>query len=172
MTRGSLTKFTGILFILTAFALPANAQTDPCLSAVTPFIVTSGAPYTVTLLMDAQVPVSPTDPTLVDQRIDGYYLQIDLQIRTKLTISQVTVLPACGSATPNPGKIPTTYKTISGVPRGSHTLKLNAFNFTLDANGIPTTTEQEGPVVSTPFVAADLLQSTPPRVPTNIIIRK
>ena len=161
--------FTGVFVLL---ATSASAQTDPCATATPPFIVTSGAPYTITWLMDAQVPASPTDPTLVNQRIDGYYLQIDLQTRVRITSAQVTVLPPCSATTPSSGKIPTTYRTSSGVSRGNHTARLNAFNYLLDANGNPTTTEQEGPVVTVPFDAADPLQSTPPRLPGNVIIRK
>jgi hypothetical protein len=163
---------SALFAIILALPINAFAQSDPCIAAAPPFVVSSGAPYTVTWLMDAQVPVSPTDPTLVNQRIDGYYLQIDLQTRTRITSAQVTVLPPCSATTPNSGKIPTVYRTTSGVTRGSHTARLAAFNFTLDVNGNPTTSEQEGPAVTVPFDAVDPLQSTPPRIPGNVIIRK
>lgn len=163
-----------LALVVFALIIPTSAfaQTDPCATATPPFVITSGAPYTITWLMDAQVPVSPTDPTLVSQRIDGYYLQVDLQVRTRLTSAQVTVGPPCSATTPNSGKIPTTYRTANGVSRGNHSVRINAFNFTLDANGNPTTTEQEGPAVTVPFDAVDPLQSTPPRAPTNGIIRR
>jgi len=160
-----------VLLILSV-AINGYAQTDPCATAIPPFTVNSGAPFTISWLMTAQVPASPTDPTLVNQRIDGYYVQVDLGTRTRIVPANYTVGAACLSTSPNPGKIPTTYRTVSGVSRGSHTYKIVGFNFVLDANGNPTTTEQEGTAVVIPFVAADLIHITPPLIPNNPIIRK
>jgi len=163
-----------LILAVAVLTIPASAyaQVDPCATANPPFNVNSNNPFTVTWLMSAQVPASPTDPTLVNQRIDGYYVQVDTGTRVRITPSQYTVGSPCLSTSPNPGKIPTTYRTATGVSRGAHTYKISGFNFVLDASGNPTTVEQEGPVVSIPFAAADLVHVTPPLIPTNSIIRK
>jgi len=156
-----------LLFVLQASIV--SAQTDPCMTGVQPFVVTSGAPYTVTWLMDALVPASSTDPTLVPPRIDGFYFQVDATTKTKIS---VTSSPVCGTGTPNAGKMPYTYRTVNGVTRGSHTVRLSAFNFVLDQSGNPTAQEQESAVVSVPFSAVDLLEYGPPPSPVNVIIRR
>lgn len=152
------------------FSSNAVAQTDPCTVALPPFTVTSGAPFTITWLMAPTVPASPTDPTLVPQRIDGFWIQIDTAARIKLPA--LTAGTPCPVGTPNAGKLPYTYRTLSGVSRGSHSARINAYNFVLDTNGNPTTTEQEGAAVTVPFAAADLTHTTPPLAPTNGIIRR
>lgn len=163
-------KRAALTILLLSSATSAYAQTDPCAVAAPPFVVTSGAPYTITWLMSPQVPVSPTDPTLVPQRIDGFYLQIDLTARIRLN----GLIPGtpCPAGNANAGKLPYSYRTLSGVPRGNHSTKISAYNFTLDANGNPTTIEQEGPAVTVPFAAADLTHTTPPLIPSNTIIRR
>jgi len=156
-------------FLLALLFVPIGMQIDPCTTAQPPFTVNSGAPFTIAWLMDAMVPASPTDPTLVPQRIDGYYLQIDSTPRVRLS-GVIIGLPCVGG--PNLGKIPFTYRTTSGVSRGSHLAQLLAYNYILDVNGNPTTTEQEGPAVTVPFAAVDLTHTGPPRIPANVIIRR
>ena len=139
-------------------------------SPTTPnFTVTSGSPYTVEWIMDATVPASATDPTLVPHRIDGFYLQIDAG--TKADIKPTPGAP-CPVGSVQAGKIPYIYRTTSGVARGSHTLTLSAYNFALGADGTPTTTRQEGPAVSVPFVGVDPVRVGPPTAPLGVIIKR
>lgn len=148
---------------------PVWAQ-DPCTTQIGPFIVTSGAPYTVTWLADALVPTSPSDSTLIPNRVNGYTIQIDAG--PKVDVGLPTAGPTCPSGTPNAGKNPYSYRSANGVTRGSHTLSHRAWNYVLDAAGLPTTVVQESAAVVVPFTAADpTLLGAPPSA-LNIGIRK
>ena len=160
--------------LLCLWSLPSvtSAQTvplDPCLSvpAGTIFVVTSGRPPRAAWLMNALVPVSETDPTLVPQRIDGFYLQVDSSPRFD-TGPLVPGAP-CPSGE-NAGMLPYVFQMLSGVSRGSHILVVAAWNFILDTNGQPTGERQEGLSNSIPFVAVDLTHLGPPRQPARVII--
>lgn len=135
--------------------------TNPCtvLPPGTVFTITTGKPFVVAWVLDAQSPASPTDPTLVPTRVNGFRLNVDSQPVVEITPAAGAPCPA-GNA--NAGKLPYTYTTASGVAKGNHTVTVKAWNYTLDAAGNPTTTKQEGPAVTTPFVAADVLQTGPP----------
>jgi hypothetical protein len=147
---------------------PAFAQ-DACQTAIAPFQVTSGAPFTVSWVMDSTVALSATDPTPVPQRIDGHYLQIDNGPRLELLIAPG--LP-CPTGTPMAGKLPYVFRSASGVSRGAHTATVTPWNYALDAAGLPTTFRQEGPAVSAPFAGVDPVQFGPPAGPSNLGIKK
>lgn len=155
-----------LVLVLLLVSTKAYAQLDPCTTAAPPFVVNTNIPFTLTFLMDAQVPVSTTDPTLVNQRIDGFYFQID-------SLAEIKIGATFGAACTNvANKIPYSYRTLAGISRGNHTAKLTPFNFVLDAIGLPTTVEQRGPIATVPFAAVDLTNVGPPLPPTNLIIKK
>ena len=160
-------KLIVLVGLLLMLAAPVAAQTDPCVAvpAGTTFTVTRGAPFTAAWVMDAKVPVSDTDSTLVNARIDGFYLQIDTGARQRV------VLPLPTVACPN-GQLPFSWRSPSGVSRGSHTFKITAFNFVLNPDGTPTTVEQESAAVSVPFAAVDLVRVGPPSPAKNVIIKR
>jgi hypothetical protein len=145
---------------------------DACQASVSPFTVTSGAPFTVAWVMDPLGPVSATDPTLVPQRIDGYSLQIDSGPKQDLIVAALAAVAPCPVGTPMAGKIPYQVRTASGVGKGNHTASLSAWNFVLDSAGNPTTTRQEGSAVSIPFVGVDPVQAGPPNRPLNLGIKR
>jgi len=157
-----------VLFVL-SLASPALAQ-DHVLCNTTPpasFTVTSGAPFTVTWLM----PDTATENGVtVPNRFDGFYLQIDGGPKTD--IGKAQALTACSAGSQKPADVPYTYRTPSGVSRGSHTLRLSAWSFTLDGNGAPTTTKQESLVSQVPFAAGDPILYGPPVAPGSITITK
>lgn len=154
------------LFVLTPISTGSAQTSTACEPATGPYIVTSGRPFTTVWLMDAKVPASPQDPTLVDQRIDGFYLQVDNG--PKVDIGK----PAPGTTCTGPlaGKIPYSFRVDSGVGKGAHTATLSAYNFQLNPDGSPTTVKQEGPAVSVPFSAVDPVQVGAPLAPVNITI--
>lgn len=143
-----------------------------CSSNPGPFYVTSARPFTVEWVMDVLAPVSDTDPTLVPVRVDGYYYQIDFNTEVKILVADTIPGPVCAAGTTYAGKTPYTWHAPQGVAKGSHTLKLLAWNYTLDANGIPTTTEQRSPIANVPFIAVDLAMIGPPTVPKGTIIKR
>lgn len=157
-----------IVLMLSSMAFGQSVQ-DACNTAIGPFTVTSGSPFYVLWTMDATVPASPTDPTPVPHRVDGFYLQIDTQTRVDIAPTRGT---ACPSGSPQAGKIPYIFRTTSGVARGSHTARIQGWNFAVDQDGNPTTVRQEGAVTSIPFAAVDLVQTGPPTAPTNGSIRR
>lgn len=148
---------------------PAFAQ-DHVLCSTTPptsFVVTTGAPFTVSWLM----PDTATENgQTVPNRFDGFYLQIDGG--AKSDIGKPTAALACSSTSLHPGDVAYTYKTPSGVAKGTHTLKISAWNYTLDGAGNPTTTKQESTVVSVPFSAGDPTLTGPPVPPFSVMIQK
>ncbi|MDQ3525805.1 MAG: hypothetical protein M3451_12225, partial [Chloroflexota bacterium] len=147
-------------------ATMAQAAADACSAPSGAFTVSSGAPFTVTWVVPATAPTSATDPTPVPNRINGFNLQIDSGV--KQNIGLPTAGPACPAGTAHAGKIPYSYRTTSGVAKGSHTLSLSAWNYALDASGNPTTTQQESAAVSVPFAVVDLVQTGPPVPPVNV----
>lgn len=161
-------KFGLILVALLLSVTPVAAQQE-CVNTSGPFQVNSGAPYTITWLMDAQVPVSSTDPTLVPQRIDGFFLQIDGG--PKVDLGPLVSTGVCGAGS-NVGKLIYTFRTSSGVPRGSHNAAISGWNFVLDSNGAPTTTKQEGIALVIPFDAVDPIRLGPPTAPLNGQVKK
>lgn len=158
-------------FLLVANSAYAQAQTvvDACTIDTGPFVLQSGAPFSVAFVMDAKVPISTTNPTLVDQRVDGIYYQIDSQ--TIVTNMTPTKGVPCPAGNVNAGKIPYIFQ-LQGVTRGEHTIRLWGWNYKLDSNGLPTTTRQEGAPTITPFTVVDPTHETPPTKPTNVIIRR
>ena len=149
---------------------PANPTVLCTTTPTGPFLVTSGAPFTVMWLMLDTVPASATDPTLVPNRYNGFYIQIDGGPKTDIGLA--TAAAACLSTTPHPGDIPFSYRTPTGVARGQHSLKISAWNFALDGAGNPTTTKQESVVVTLPFTAGDPILFGPPGTPFNVAITK
>jgi hypothetical protein len=147
----------------------ALMQSDPCVVGAGASVLTSGAPFTLTWVMDAQVPASPTDPTLVPQRINGFVLQIDGGPKQDI---QPIAGPPCPAGSLYAGHLPFTYRSVSGVSKGTHSAAVAAWNFILDDAGNPTSTRQEGPAVAVPFSAVDLARMGPPSGAKNIIIRK
>jgi hypothetical protein len=152
-------------------ALPASAQTDPCAAAQPPFVITTGAPFTVSWLVAPTTNKSATDTTQVPNVVAGFYVQIDALPRTRTLLAQAGQPCVTG---PNVGWIPYTLRNSSGVSRGSHTFKVAAFNFAVDpVTGAPTLTEQESAAVAIPFDAADPAITQPPPAPvSNLIIRR
>jgi len=133
-----------------------------------PFTVTSGAPFNISWIMSDSVLENNVS---VPSRVNGFYIQVDGD--EKDDIGMATALTQCPStAIPYPSDYPYTYKTTKGVTRGSHMLKISAWNYTLDSNGDPTTTRQESVVANIPFSAGDPIQYGPPVSPTNVVIFK
>lgn len=165
MKRGMLV----LSMLLFATALSAQSV---CLNNPGPFYVTSARPFTVEWVMDAMVPVSDTDPTLVPTRTDGYYYQIDSTSEVKILVADTIPGPACPVGTTHAGKIPYTWRAPYGVSKGSHTLKFGSWNYALDSNGMNTAVEQRSVIVTVPFVAIDpaLIGAPPP--PGGIIIKR
>ena len=156
------------VLLLLAFLFPGQQPPpDPCQTAVPPFVVTSGSPVWISWVAPAIVTTPDGD---VPNRIDGFYLQIDTAPRQDLG-----PLPAgapCPSGTPQAGKLPFAYRTLSGVPRGSHEARITPWNLQLDAAGNPTSVRQEGPILLIPFVAADpVLTGPPPALSNGRIVR-
>lgn len=158
------------LFVLLLMSVvPASAQ-DHLLCSTTPpppFTVTSGSPFTISWV----VPDTASENGLtVPNRFNGFYVQIDGG--AKVDVGLAVASPACSASSVRPGDLPFTYKTTAGVARGSHTLKVSAWNFTLDGAGNPTTTKQESVVTSVPFAAGDPILFGPPMPPNPVIITK
>lgn len=164
------TLLLALLFVVVPAV--ASAQTDACQAAQPPFTLTSGAPFTITWLMDVQVPVSATDATLVPQRIDGYYLQINGGPKQDIVAVKGETCTVGAFA----NKAVYQYRMLTGVPKGQHTITVTPWNFVLsiDSNGwwAPTTTRQEGPAVAVPFAVVDPAQLGPPGKPLNVLIRR
>jgi hypothetical protein len=148
----------------------AQSAQDACAADTGPYIVQSGAPFTVFWVMDATVPTSETDPTPVPNRYNGFLLQVDTGAR--MEVGHLLLVGTPCTAGPFVGRIPFAYRSASGVPRGDHVLKLSAWNFQMDANGTPTTVIQESAAVAIPFAAADPAATGPPRAPFGVFIRK
>ena len=140
---------------------------DPCETTVPPFVVTSGSAYWITWVLPATVS-TPQGP--VPQRINGFTLQIDAT--PKLDLGALVPGAPCPAGTPQAGKLPFVYRTLSGVARGSHTATLIAWNFTLDASGNPTTTKQESGPLTIPFAAVDPILTGPPSTPEAGAIKR
>lgn len=158
-----------VITLLAIIVTPSSARQDHILCStnpVGPWLVTSGSPFTAAWIM-ADTTVDPNGVT-VPNRVNGFYFQIDSGPKTD--IAMATALTACSSTSPKPGDIPYTYRTTSGVARGPHTLKVSAWNFTLDGVGNPTTTRQESVVASIPFTAGDPILFGPPTSPLNLSI--
>lgn len=159
-----------LVLVLLALAAPAWAQTDHILcntQAMGPFVVTSGAPFHITWIMP-DTATEPGQSVMVPNRVDGFYTQIDAG--PKDDIGMATALAPCSSASTRPGDIPYTYRTEAGVSRGTHQLKISAWNFLLDGAGNPTTNRQESVVTVVPFSAGDPVLFGPPSQPTNVFI--
>jgi hypothetical protein len=174
--KGQITLKT-LLLVLALVLLPVSASAQAlidlaCNPPAQPMTVTSGAPFAVMWVMDPLVPASQTDPTLVPQRVNGYYLQIDGGPKQEITAVPVGTGDPCPAGTSMAGKVPYQFRTTTGVPKGNHSVTITAWNFALDAFGNPTTTRREGPAVSVPFVGVELVHTGPPQGPQNVIIRK
>jgi hypothetical protein len=161
------------VFLLLMLANPTLSAQDPapqiCFNTMTgPFTVTSGAPFTIQWIMaDTVIEGSATLPS----RYNGFYIQVDGG--EKYDIGMATAMTTCPSTSASyANDKPYSYKTPSGVTRGNHTLKISAWNFTLDGNGDPTTNKQESVVASIPFSAGEPTQTGPPVSPTNVVIIK
>lgn len=160
----------GLLVALLALSpAPLSAQDHVlCSSSVQPpFIVTTGAPFQVTWLMDD---MATENNVSVPNRVDGFYLQIDAS--AKVDIGKPPAGPPCSTTSYHPGDFPYTYKTATGVAKGNHTLKISAWNYVLDGNGNATTNRQESTVVSVPFSAGDPTLYGPPIAPLSVVITR
>ncbi|MET0787080.1 MAG: hypothetical protein ABWY25_10275 [Paenisporosarcina sp.] len=158
------------IILIAAVAIPSDARQDHVLCSqnpVGPFLVTSGAPYTVAWIMSD---TATENGITVPNRYNGFYYQVDGG--AKVDIGMATASPACSASSLKPGDIPYTYRTPSGVARGAHTAKISAWSFTLDGVGNPTTTKQESIVTSVPFTAGDPILFGPPLQPTSVMIVK
>lgn len=156
-----------VLGLLIPSAISARQDHILCTTnPIGPFLVTSGAPFTISWIM-ADTTVDTGGQT-VPNRVNGFYIQIDNG--AKDDIGMATALPACSTTSIKPGDIPYTFRTSSGVSRGSHTLKISAWNFTLDGAGNPTTSTQESIVTSVPFTAGDPILFGPPSSPISVVI--
>ena len=141
----------------------APSLTEACLPGTPPYIVTSAKPFTVTWVQAATVPVSPTDPTLVPERINGFTYVLDSGAAVDFV---PTSGPACVGGT-NAGKIPYLYAMPSGVPKGSHTLSVTAWNYVLNPDGTNSSSRQSGAATAIPFDAIDPVKLGPPGAPAN-----
>lgn len=160
-------------FVFLSVTAHSQTQVNPIVAcdvvaSGTTFVVTSGGRPTVLWLMDAQVPANPpNDMTLVNQRINGFYVQLNNLTRIETGTLTPTV---CPSGNANAGKLAYAYQYPSNVPAGKHTISVRAWNFVLNPDSTPTTTRQEGSLVSVPFTAADVFHVGPPNSPVNISI--
>lgn len=149
-------------------ATPVAARQDHVLCTQTPagpWTVTSGAPFVVTWIMpDTALENGITVPN----RVDGFYVQVDAGPKTDIGLA--SALTPCSASSARPGDIPYTYKTTQGVSRGTHQLKISAWNFALDGSGNPTTNRQESTVTTVPFSAGDPVLSGPPLAPASVVI--
>lgn len=163
-------KFILVLLILVTTLVVTSARQDHVLcnqNPTGPFTVTSGAPFNVSwIMMDTVTENGITVPN----RYEGFYLQIDGGPKSDIGLAKA--LPACSVTSQKPGDIPYTYLTTQGVSRGTHTLKISAWNFILDGNGDPTTTKQESVVTQVPFSAGDPVLFGPPAQPGSVIISR
>lgn len=160
----------GLMGLVLLVAAPLTARQDHVLctqNPVGPFTVTSGAPFTVAWIMSD---TATENGITVPNRYNGFYFQVDGG--AKVDIAMASPQPACSAASLKPGDIPYTYRTPSGVARGSHTMKISAWSFTLDGAGNPTTTKQESIVTSVPFSAGDPILFGPPMQPSSVMITK
>lgn len=167
--KKALMIFGFVLISLTAARTQVN-QISACdvVSSGTTFVVTSSGRPTVLWLMDAQVPANPpTDMTLVNQRVNGFYVQ--LNALTRIDTGLLTPV-TCPSGNANAGKLAYAYQYPNSVPAGKHTISVRGWNFVLNPDGTPTTTRQEGSLVSVPFTAADAFHVGPPNAPLNISV--
>ena len=155
-----------VSFLLLLLPLPASAQDVLCNTTVSPpFVVTSGAPFTIAWLMPS---TATENGQTVPNRYDGFYLQIDAG--PKVDIGKATPGTPCPPGNSNANNVPHTYRTTSGVSKGSHNAKLSSWNFVLDGNGNPTTNRAESAVVTVPFSGGDPVLTGPPNIPFNVWI--
>lgn len=162
--RHLLRRLTLATALLGTVALPLAAQTpDPCAAVVgTSDTVYTGRPSTVTWQAQAQVPISATDSTLVPQRLDGFYLALDGAVGAARVDTGKLTPVTCAS-----GLLGFKFTLASGVAKGSHTVAVVPYNFTLDpVTQVPTLTRQEGAWTLRPFVAIDPVQAGPPQAVT------
>jgi hypothetical protein len=160
-----------IIFVaVLLLATPSSARQDHILctqNPVGPFTVGSGAAFGIAWIM----PDTATENGVtVPNRYNGFYIQIDGG--AKADVGMAVASPACSAASIKPGDIPYTYRTVQGVSRGSHTLRISAWSYTLDGLGNPTTTKQESVVTSVPFNAGDPILFGPPMQPNSVMITK
>jgi hypothetical protein len=170
--KGERMKSTGVrialaLLMVLGLSCLSSAQapslTEACLPGTPPYVVTSAKPYTVTWLQAATVPASPSDPTLVPERINGFTYTLDSGPAVDFV---PTSGPACVGGT-NAGKIPYLYAMPSGVSKGAHTLGITPWNYALNPDGTNSSTKQVGATTSIPFDAVDPVKLGPPGSPTN-----
>ena len=162
-------KRAAILTTALLLLLSSNvyAQDHPLCNTtpVGPFTVTSGAPFFVYWIMPDTASENGMN---VPNRYEGFYIQIDGG--PKQDIGLATALTPCSSSSAKPGDVPYQYTTLSGVSRGPHTLRISAWNHTLDGAGNPTSTIQESLVINVPFSAGDPVLFGPPVAPNSVTI--
>lgn len=158
-----------IVLLLVLFGTPRlKAQTLPEACVIVPpgttFTLTGASAPLFSWTMNELVPVSSTDPTLVPQRMDGFYVQVDSL--TRIDTGKLT--PAtCGD-----GRLAFTFRWPSNVPRGNHTGSVRGYNFALDSSGNPTSTRVEGAITTVPFAVVDPVHTGPPEAPANVKVKK
>lgn len=148
-------------------ALPtlAQAQSDPCAALTTTSdTITTGRARDILFQQSKTVPTSPTDPTPVPVRIDGYFVKIDALPEQQYPKPATSLTCANG----NWGFILS--GAVPAVSKGSHQLVLTPWNFVYNPDGTPTTTVQRGPSATRPFVAVDPFMTGPPPAPTGVRI--
>ncbi len=153
----------------------AQAQTIDCDAAAptTPGTITTGRPYTIAFCIPSVIAVANPDGTSTDvpNRVDGYTAVLDGGAP-----SELGKLPA-GTPSPTLKLQPVSYRTNSGVAKGTHTVVITPWNCPLDATGNPPATcttaqHQNASPVSIPFVATDvILTGAPPPIQKGRVSR-
>lgn len=177
-------KFLTLAFVLIP-AIGFAQSDDPCVSGGAD-ILTTGKAFSVKWTMAQTVQASASDPTLVPNRYNGFYLQIDAvpEVDVPLTTSEIGICPA---GTARQGDKIYQYNS-QGVQKGNHTLTVLSWNWApllnpdgtpqLNPDGTPkysTTQRLRGAPAVVPFSANDALVPTllgPPPAPFNTRIIK
>lgn len=125
----------------------AQSNQDPCISGGVETI-TTGKDFTAKWTMQQQQAASPTDPTLVPHRYNGFYLQVDGLPEVEIPLSAES--GTCPQGSPRQGdKVYTT--TVKGVQKGNHSLTILAWNWApeLNPDGTPKYNPDGTPIFST-----------------------
>lgn len=140
-------------------AAPASAQTHACdITTATTFSTTTGRPFTAQWCLPTTTTVNGAE---IPMRVDGFTIQVDATPAIEVG-KPVSGVPSATS------KLQLySYVVPSGTAKGSHTVTVIPWNYTLDVNGVPTTIKQPGGPLIIPFVASDPAMIGPPPAPTK-----
>jgi len=151
-----------------------GAQTIDCdaPAPTVPTTITTGRPYTIAFCLPPTTVTNPDNTTSdVPSRVEGYTAVLDGGAPVELGKL------VAGAPAPTTKMQPVSYRTSTGVPKGTHNVFVTPWNCPLDAvTGLPTTCtvaqRQNASPVSIPFVATDqALGGPPPAIQKGRIVR-